>query len=528
MASSGRLSREEKGKGIACATDQVNDVTANGSPIEDFSLIHRDALHRERLELRRDSATDLASQVLPSTSPSQRPPLQQQQHQQLRQQQLQVAQLQQRPFEAGVCVRRFMMVLHRIKQRPADNCITFWRKFVAEYFSPRAKQRLCFSQYKGAGDMLNLGVLPTDMWECDLCRIKSGKGVEASFDVLARLFETKYANGGIIDELLSLDRPREYRALSGVMILDYRRVVQETLHEQFRVVRQGHLRITFSPNFKILVWEFCARSHQVFLFRIHIAPQVNQSNSNMVLRAGRQLAKSTGGKSLNHLGYPKKYVRALQIHEVVKSMKDLMDFTYDHRIGPIEAWKRLSEQTSQAQMALNPGNNKNNHYQLVGRGAVNGSAEAAAAQSIFMILNAMKKPYSSQSQSPYLSQQRQNLATCGFPQMQQQHRPNTLQQTHSHHFLQPPHSNGNNQELQKPYENPSVQQQQAFSGQNGDNSNAEGNPTSSTSNISGGVQVPSRNNSSKADSNINPHLSEDATEAPDDFSADNFSKDSDV
>ncbi|KAG2263196.1 hypothetical protein Bca52824_070275 [Brassica carinata] len=69
-----------------------------------------------------------------------------------------------------------------------------------------------------------------------------------------------------------------------------------------------------------------------------------------------------------------------------------------------------------------------------------------------------------------------------------------------------------------------LQQQQAFSGQSGGNSNAERNPTVSTSNISGGGRVPSRNNSFKSASNSNLHLSEDIpiTELPHDFSEDFF------
>jgi hypothetical protein len=49
---------------------------------------------------------------------------------------------------------------------------------VAEYFSPRAKQRLCLSQYESVGHHA-LGMFPQaapDMWQCDLCGTKSGKG----------------------------------------------------------------------------------------------------------------------------------------------------------------------------------------------------------------------------------------------------------------------------------------------------------------------------------------------------------------
>ncbi|CAN8325904.1 unnamed protein product [Cochlearia groenlandica] len=570
-------------------------------------------------------------QILQSMTPSQRLQLQQQQQlrQQFQQQGTQQIPPNVRPYDVGVCARKLMMYLYHLQQRPTENCISYWRKFVAEYFSPRAKQRLCLSQYESAGHHA-LGMFPQaapDMWQCELCGTKSGKGFEATFDVLARLIEIKFASG-IIDELLYLDHPRENRFPNGLMMLEYRKAVQETVHEQFRVVREGHLRIIFSQDLKILSWEFCARRHEELLLRRLIAPQVNQllqvaqkcqstisesgssgvsqqdlqSNSNMVLGAGRQLAKFMELQSLNDLGYPKRYIRTLQISEVVKSMKDLMNFTDEHKIGPIDGLKRLLEQnaavklqrqkmqemeqlgnsgamngSAQAQLALTPGTmngitgniNSNNNHQTVGRGAMNGSAQAAAAltnyQSMLMRQNAMnnnpntntvkQEGFSSQhtatnsNQSPSSSShQRQNLPTGGFPsspQMQQQQRTisgatNMLQQNQHHHHLQPPHSHGNNQDqqmlqqlLQEMSENGASvqQQQQAFSGQSGVNSNPERNPTASTSSISGGGRVPSRNNSFKtASNNNNLHLSEDISvpELSHDFSEDGFFNNSDI
>ncbi|KAG2244714.1 hypothetical protein Bca52824_093446 [Brassica carinata] len=570
-------------------------------------LIQRHDLAGRNLQLQ----ALVQQQILQSMSPSER--LQLQQQQLLRQQQgtQQIIPPNVRPYEAGVCARKLMMYLYHLQQRPAENCITSWKKFVAEYFSPRAKQRLCLSQYESAGQHA-LGVFPQaapDMWQCDLCGTKSGKGFEATFDVLARLNEIKFASG-IIDELLYLDLPRENRFSNGLMLLEYRKAVQETVHEQFRVVREGHLRIIFSQDLKMLSWEFCARRHEELLLRRLIAPQVNQllqvaqkcqsmisasgservsqqnlkSNSNMVLGAGRRLAKFMELQSLNDLGYPKRYIRTLQISEVVKSMKDVMNFTGDHKIGAIEGLKRLLEQTatvklqrqkmqemeqlgngvalngsSQVQMALTSGtmngltgdnNNNNSNNQTVGRGAMNGSAQAAAAltnyQSMLTRQNAMNNPNSNTCKQEGFSSQNSTSnqsPSSSSHQMQQQQRtvngaPNMLQHIHPHHLQPPPHTLGNNQEqqmlhklLQEMSENrPSVQQQQAFSGQSGGNINAERNPTASTSSISGGGRVPSRNNSFTAASNNNLHLSKDisVTELSHDFSDDGFFNNSDI
>ncbi|KAF3530731.1 hypothetical protein DY000_02038323 [Brassica cretica] len=436
-----------------------------------------------------------------------------------------------------------------------ENCITYWKKFVAEYFSPRANQRLCLSQYANAGKHA-LGMFPQaspDKWQCDLCGTKSGEGFEATFDVLARLNEIKFASG-IIDELLYLDHPRENRFSNGLMLLEYRKAVQETVHEQFRVVREGHLRIIFSQDLKVNQLLQVAQKCQTTISESGsegVSQQDLKSNSNMVLGAGLQLAKFMELQSLNDLGYPKRYIRTLQISEVVKSMKDLMNFTGDHKLGPIEGLKRLLEQTataklqrqkmqemeqlgnsgaiygsSQAQMALTSGTmndltgNNNNSNQTLGRAAMNGSAQTAAAltnyQSMLMRQNAMNNPNSNTCKQDAFSSQNptpnsnQSPSSSSHQMQQQQHTmngaPNMLQHYHPHHHLQPPH------------------------GQSGGNINAERNPTASTSSISGGGRVPSRNNSFTAASNNNLHLSKDVsvTELSHGFSDDGFFNNSDI
>lgn len=306
-------------------------------------------------------------QLLQSLPPVQRAHLlQQQQLRQLQQQGLQTAAAVKRPYDGGVCSRRLMQYLYHQRQRPADNSIAYWRKFVAEYYSPRAKKRWCLSLYENVGNH-SLGVFPqatVDSWQCDICGSKSGRGFEATFEVLPRLNEIKFSSG-VIDELLFLDLPRESRFPSGIMMLEYGKAVQESIYEQLRVVRQGQLKVIFTPDLKILTWEFCARRHEELLPRRLIAPQVNQllqvaqkcqstiteggsdgvsqqdlqTNSNMVVAAWRQLAKSLELQSLNDLGFSKRYVRCLQISEVVSSMKDLMDFCNETKVGPIEGLK---------------------------------------------------------------------------------------------------------------------------------------------------------------------------------------------
>ncbi|TYJ07138.1 hypothetical protein E1A91_A12G283200v1 [Gossypium mustelinum] len=381
-------------------------------------------------------------QLLQSMPPLQRAHLQQQQQQQmqlrqqLQQQGMQQAAAMRRPFDGGVCARRLMQYLYHQRQRPPDNTFAYWRKFVAEYYSPRAKKRWCLSLYDNVGSHA-LGVFPQaamDAWHCDICGSKSGRGFEATFEVLPRLNEIKFGSG-VVDELLFLDMPREIRFPSGIMMLEYGKAVQESVYEQLRVVREGQLRIIFTQDLKILSWEFCARRHEELFPRRLVAPQVNQllqvaqkcqstiseggsegvsqqdlqTNSNMVLTAGRQLVKSLESQSLNDLGFSKRYVRCLQIAEVVSSMKDLIDFCREHKVGAIDGLKNYPRHASAAKLqiqkmqemeqlanvqglptdrntlnklvALHPGMNNplgNNHH-MVGRGTLSGSAQAALA-----------------------------------------------------------------------------------------------------------------------------------------------------
>ncbi|EEF51439.1 Transcriptional corepressor SEUSS, putative [Ricinus communis] len=413
-------------------------------------------LHQQRLRQQQ--------QIFQSMPPLQRAQLQQQQQQmqlrqQMQQQAMQPASAIKRPYDGGICARRLMQYLYHQRQRPAENSIAYWRKFVAEYYSPRAKKRWCLSLYDNVGHHA-LGVFPQaamEAWQCDICGSKSGRGFEATFEVLPRLDEIKFGSG-VIDELLFLDLPRECRFPSGIMMLEYGKAVQESVYEQLRVVREGQLRIIFTHDLKILSWEFCARRHEELLPRRVVAPQVNQlvqvaqkcqstiaesgadgvsqqdlqTNSNMVLTAGRQLAKTLELQSLNDLGFSKRYVRCLQISEVVNSMKDLIDFCREQNVGPIEGLKSYPRHTSVAKlqmqkmqemeqlanvqglptdrntlnklMALHPGinNHMSNNHHMANRGALSGSAQAALAltnyQNLLMRQNSMTSNSSSLQQ----------------------------------------------------------------------------------------------------------------------------------
>lgn len=73
---------------------------------------------------------------------------------------------------------------------------------------------------------------------------------EATFEVLPRLNNIQF-DSGVINELLFLECPFEFSLPSGLMVLEYGKVVHETLYDQLHVVREGKLRIIFAHNLKV-------------------------------------------------------------------------------------------------------------------------------------------------------------------------------------------------------------------------------------------------------------------------------------
>ncbi|CAK9313532.1 unnamed protein product [Citrullus colocynthis] len=278
-------------------------------------------------------------------------------------------------YEPGMCARRLTHYMYHQQHRPEDNNIDFWRKFVNEYFAPHAKKKWCVSMY-GSGRQTT-GVFPQDVWHCEICNRKPGRGFEATAEVLPRLFKIKYESG-TMEELLYLDMPREYHNASGQIVLDYAKAIQESVFEQLRVVRDGQLRIVFSPDLKICSWEFCARRHEELIPRRLLIPQVShlgaaaqkyqsaiqnassnlstpelQNNCNMFVASARQLAKALEVPLVNDLGYTKRYVRCLQISEVVNSMKDLIDYSKETGIGPMDSLAKFPRRTSSSSGVTN-------------------------------------------------------------------------------------------------------------------------------------------------------------------------------
>jgi len=72
-----------------------------------------------------------------------------------------------------------------------------------------------------------------------------------------------------------------------------------------------------------------------------VSHQDTQAICNMFVSAGRQMMKNLELQLLNEHGFSKRYVRCLQISEVVNSMKDLIEFSNKNKMGPIDSLKSL-------------------------------------------------------------------------------------------------------------------------------------------------------------------------------------------
>ncbi|KAL2894107.1 Transcriptional corepressor SEUSS [Bienertia sinuspersici] len=326
---------------------------------------HINLLQQQRLlQLQQQQQQHQQHQLL-KAMPQQRSPLQQQQ---FSPQNMPLRSPVKPVYEPGTCARRLTHYMYQQQHRPEDNNIEFWRKFVSEYFAPNAKKKWCVSMY-GSGRQTT-GVFPQDVWHCEICKRKPGRGFEATVEVLPRLFKIKYESG-TLEELLYVDMPREYQNSAGQIVLDYAKAIQESVFDQLRVVRDGQLRIVFSSDLKICSWEFCARRHEELIPRRLLIPQVSQlgtaaqkyqaatqntstnmsvsdlqSNCNMFVASARQLAKTLEVPLVNDLGYTKRYVRCLQISEVVNSMKDLIDYSRSTGAGPMESLAKFPRRTS--------------------------------------------------------------------------------------------------------------------------------------------------------------------------------------
>uniref|UniRef100_A0A453QXH1 Uncharacterized protein n=1 Tax=Aegilops tauschii subsp. strangulata TaxID=200361 RepID=A0A453QXH1_AEGTS len=189
---------------------------------------------------------------------------------------------------------------------------------------------------------------PDGTWRCDICNTHSGKGYEATSEILPRLCQIRFDHG-VKDEYLFLDMPNEYRLPNGLLLLEHAKVVQKSIYEHQHVTHEGQLRIIFTPELKVTHMLRATQNYQATVTKNGPAGLSNdeaQNACNQFASASRQLAKNIDHHSLNEHGLSKRYVRCLQISEVVNHMKDLIEFSHKNKLGPIEGLKNYPKQTA--------------------------------------------------------------------------------------------------------------------------------------------------------------------------------------
>lgn len=87
------------------------------------------------------------------------------------------------PSDTGICSCRLMQFMYHQRHRPPDNVISYWRKFVAEYYFPCGKKKWRLPLYDNVGYHA-VSVFPQsviDTWQCDVCGSRSVRRFEAIF-----------------------------------------------------------------------------------------------------------------------------------------------------------------------------------------------------------------------------------------------------------------------------------------------------------------------------------------------------------
>ncbi|KAK4416704.1 Transcriptional corepressor SEUSS [Sesamum alatum] len=178
---------------------------------------------------------------------------------------------------------------------------------------------------------------------------------EISQELLPRLHKVKYDTGAS-EEHLHIESSNEHQGACGRIFLHYPKAAEESVYDQVRIVRYGQLRVVFSPDLKICSWEFCSQNHEEYIRRSSLIPQVcelgaavqnyqhSARHSSSVAPQNyksalipHQMVEALGMPFISQIGIVKRYVRCLQISEVLNFMNDLIDYSQENRLAPKES-----------------------------------------------------------------------------------------------------------------------------------------------------------------------------------------------
>ncbi|WOG82109.1 hypothetical protein DCAR_0101271 [Daucus carota subsp. sativus] len=258
-------------------------------------------------------------------------------------------------YVPGNCARRFIQYMHQL-HRNANASIEFWRKVVAEFFAPTAKKRWCFSLCKNRPKQG--ATFAQREWHCQVCEQKPGCGYEVTAEMLPTLARVGHETG-ILQELLYVDMPSEHPRLSGEIAVHYNKATVELVYENLRIAHDGHLCVVFTPDQKITSWDFCIRNVEQYISGRSLLPQLHKleflswnynravrstssilqsselkRHSEKLVEAASGLQKALNMPQVTDVGYTRRYLRCIEISEVVNCMGDVLDLSVATGLSP--------------------------------------------------------------------------------------------------------------------------------------------------------------------------------------------------
>lgn len=157
----------------------------------------------------------------------------------------------------------------------------FWKPLIANYFAPEATLYI---------DLISQNT-------------EESRSIKVPVEALPRIWESK-VKAGAKEERTLMEDPCEYLLPNGVVVVDCRTTVIITKYKHCVVLTDGHLRVSFHRNKKILSWEFATKRHEELV-------------SKAALTAGNPL-----GPSLSEFGMPFSVVLQMMIANDLHSMRD--------------------------------------------------------------------------------------------------------------------------------------------------------------------------------------------------------------
>jgi len=213
-----------------------------------------------------------------------------------------------RPQNYGVGIGQLHLRISQFNEyqtrRPSENQMPFWREFVSEFFSPRATYKYI-------------------VWLNDH-ESRSFQLFQLGTETLPRFYNVIYSSS-ISSVFYVLENPREYCLDPRTYLLFSQKTRVEYKYENgCRVITKGFLRVTFSDELKIILWEFEAKCHDEYLptslFKEKKGKRVRRqslsyanSNPEKLETNGNRESSSSGGGEISLDSLPKTQVNKFRL-----------------------------------------------------------------------------------------------------------------------------------------------------------------------------------------------------------------------